>query len=39
VPHYHRFGQHFSFHRNPKFFHTPFTTTSPRAWGSDSGVG
>jgi hypothetical protein len=24
VPHHQRFGQDFGFHRNPKFFHTPF---------------
>ena len=24
VPHHQRFGQPFGFHRNPKFFHTPF---------------
>ena len=34
VPHHHRFGQPFGFHRNPKSFHTPFPHRHfyPRLW-------
>jgi hypothetical protein len=34
VPHHHRFGQPFGFHRNPKFFHSPFKHHhfSPHIW-------
>ena len=34
VPHHHRFGHHFSFHRHPKSFRTPFKHHhfSPHIW-------
>jgi hypothetical protein len=34
VPQHHRFGQPFGFHRNPKFFHSPFKPHhfSPHTW-------
>jgi hypothetical protein len=34
VPHHHRFGPRFDFHRSPKFFHAPFKHHhfSPPVW-------